>query len=268
MAYPCSEYVPPDALKCDPPHCEKYRQTDQYRAWCMCINWKGERIPNCTPKTYKDPVFTRTCYNRVTKEQRNITREACKELGDKDPNWSLTECYCCCFGATADDASINTSEDGAKPIRDVEVTDQVLGASIDLSDGKLALHWVPTEVTFSDGTSLGEDYELIIITYGTGCKLRVMPDQLFLLHSGKLKAARHLTVADLLVDAAGNSVKIVELQRSRYSGSIHHIGLGEMPVEAGVSINGHLYSMGGVTCGDYWLQIMQGSEELSAFLAT
>ena len=101
---------------------------------------------------------------------------------------------------------------------------------------------------------------MIIIRYGEGGEVRATPDRLFLMSDGRLKAAHLLQTGDKLVSDTGSPVKIESLMPGMRSGSIHHIGLGNVSGESVLNINGHLLSEGGIICGDYWLQIMRGSE--------
>ena len=182
------------------------------------------------------------------------------DLRDRDRNWSWTDCFCCCSGG-GDDHEIRISEDEAKPGHDLDVSDTVQSASIERLGDQFSVTWRPVNVSFSDGVSPGEDgHEVVIIRYGEGCEMRATPDQLFLMSDGQLKAAGLLQIGDELVHESGDPVSIQNTKPCRYYGSIHHIGLGDIPPNIDVSVNGHLLSARGIICGDYWLQVMASKE--------
>lgn len=263
-ATPCAPNIPPAALRCFSEQCLDFRQSENWRAFCKCLDWRGKHIPNCDPKGPEVPVPTQTCYNRLTKEQRNIPVEACQDLRDRDRNWTWATCYCCCSGA-GDDQEIRTSEDEIKPANDVDVSDTVQSASIERLGGQLSVTWQPANVSFSDGVSAGEDgHAVIIITCGEGVGIRATPDQLFLMPDGQLKAASLLQVGDELVTESGHAVKIQNINACHYRGRIHHIGVGKISPDTDISVNGHLLSIRGIICGDYWLQVMHASTEIPA----
>ncbi|HXD31434.1 MAG TPA: hypothetical protein VN643_09970 [Pyrinomonadaceae bacterium] len=241
-----------------------FRESADWRAWCKCLDWQGKHIPNCDPKGPDAPIRTDTCYNKVSGEQRNISPEACQDLRDRDRNWSWTRCYCCCSGA-GDDQEIRTSEDEVKPAHDVDVSDTIQAASIERSGGQLSVTWQPANVSFSDGVSAGEDgHEVIIVTYGEGVGIRATPDQLFLMSDGQLKPASLLHIGDELVTESGDPVRIQNISAGHYHGRIHHIGLGDVSPDTDISVNGHLLSIRGIICGDYWLQVMHASKDIPA----
>jgi hypothetical protein len=143
----------------------------------------------------------------------------------------------------------------------IEVNDSVMAASIDVSGADVNVTWEPVKVSFSDGTSPGAPQEMVLIQYGEDGEITATPDQLFLLPDGKLKAASRLTPLDRLVGEDGNPIEIASIRLIQYTGGIHHIGLGEVPPEPIVPINGHLMSSEGLITGDFWLQTTYASTD-------
>ena len=266
MTWACEPNINPANLKCTTTHCTSFADTLDERAYCKCLDWQNRPIKGCEPKDNAVPVPTQTCYNKATTEQKNISEDACQDLRDKDRNWSWRTCYCCC-SCFAWFTKILMSDDAVKFVQLIELTDSVMAGSID-NTGGLNVTWQPSKVSFSDGTSPGAPSQMIAIQYGTEGEIIATNDQLFLLPDGKLKAASRLTPDDQLVGQDGNPVNIEKIRLVNYTGGIHHIGLGEVPPDPIVPINGHLLSSEGLITGDFWLQVTYaGTDENHEVLA-
>ena len=265
MVYACEPNIPRDALKCSTAHCTSFAGTAEEIAWCKCIRWDGTKIPDCDPKSSTVPIKTGVCYNTSTKEQRNISVDACQDLRDQNRAWRWTDCYCCC-SCFAWFTKILMPDNQVKFVQTIEVNDSVMAGSIDISNGNIAVTWQPSVVSFSDGTSPGAPSQMIVIQYGAEGEIIATTDQLFLLSDGKLKAANRLTPLDQLVGEDGNPIGIESIRLAEYTGGIHHIGLGEVPPDTTVPINGHLMSAEGLISGDFWLQITHAPENAHSSL--
>ncbi|HKF58515.1 MAG TPA: hypothetical protein VKJ45_23950 [Blastocatellia bacterium] len=259
MPYACEPNIPPEALKCATAHCTSFAGTIDEVAWCKCIRFDGKPISGCQPKDNTVPIKTGVCYNKATREQRNISDDACQELRDKDRNWSWRDCYCCC-SCFAWFTKILIPDNQVKFVQTIEPRDKVMAGSIEISGGKIHVNWQEASVGFSDGTSPGAASQMIAIQYGAEGEIIATTDQLFLLPDGKLKAANRLTPLDQLVGEDGNPIDIESIRVIKYTGGIHHIGLGEDP-PVPVPINRHLISAEGLICGDFWLQVTYASSE-------
>lgn len=69
-------------------HCEELQLTRIYHEWCS-------QLP------IYSPIQSLGCYNSRTGEWRfdrqSRLAHTCEELKMEDPDWEITECYCCCF---------------------------------------------------------------------------------------------------------------------------------------------------------------------------
>ena len=126
------------------------------------------------------------------------------------------------------------SDNQVKFVQTIEVNDNVMAGSIDISSDNIAVTWQPSVVSFSDGTSPGGPTQMIVIQYGAAGEIIATTDQLLLLSNGKLKAANRLTPLDQLVGQDGNPIQIESIRLVEYTGGIHHIGLGRV-LEPGVA---------------------------------
>ena len=228
MTWACEANINPVNLKCTTAHCSLFADTQDERAYCKCLDWQNKPIKGCEPKDNAVPVPTQTCYNKNTKEQRNISEDACQDLRDGNRDWSWRTCYCCC-SCFAWFTKILIPDNQVKFVQLIEVTDSVMAGSIDVTTGKLNVTWQPSQVSFSDGTSPGATSQMIAIQYGIEGEIIATSDQLFLLPDGKLKAANRLTPLDQLVGEDGHAIDIESIRVVQYTGGIHHIGLGEVP---------------------------------------
>jgi len=120
---------------------------------------------------------------------------------------------------------------------------------------KGALTWRPRTVYFSQGLGpvpKGErGAQVIFLTTERG-ELVISRSQLFLMPSGKLKAASKLTPKDQLVDEAGHPVAIRRVTIAQFQGGLHHISV---EVDKAAPYEGHLLIWNGIVCGDYHLQL-------------
>ena len=165
MTWACEANINPANLKCTTAHCSSFADTQDERAYCKCLDWQNKPIKGCEPKDNAVPVPTQTCYNKATKEQRNISEDACQDLRDGDRNWSWRTCYCCC-SCFAWFTKILMADKQVKFVQLIEVTDSVMAGSFDISSGNIGVTWQPSRVSFSDGTSPGAPSQMIAIQYG------------------------------------------------------------------------------------------------------
>lgn len=261
MAYACEAYVSPDQHMCGETHCTKLADTSEDTAWCKCIDWQGNKIPNCDPKGSTVPIKSYSCYNQATGVQRNISEDACQDLRDQDRNWKWTACYCCC-SCFAWDTRIRVSETEVRYIQDIEENDHVLAAWIEpRPDGTVQVTWRPRAVGYSDGTSPSSAPQtMVMIQYGEDGELIATPDQLMLMPDGRLKDAKLLVPGDRMVDDNGQPVVVNSVHLGEYSGGIQHLGIGPVPADTDVPVNGNLFSANGIIVGDFWLQVTYGGE--------
>ena len=125
--YACESAVKPGTLKCALKHCNNYPETQDWKAYCKCIDWQGNKIPNCDPKGNTVPIQAFVCYNKVTGEQCTTTDEECQERRDKDKNWIWKTCYCCC-SCFAWNTLILVGENKVKVIQDIEENEEIYTA--------------------------------------------------------------------------------------------------------------------------------------------
>lgn len=87
---------------CPKTHCEEMRQTRIYHEFCV-------------DRPIYAPVQSIGCYNSKTGEWRfdrpNQISHICEELKIADPDWELTECYCCCWASDATIEGVDNGED-------------------------------------------------------------------------------------------------------------------------------------------------------------
>lgn len=270
----CETQVPPGGM-CNATHCGSYINTSKAKAYCDCINWKGDKIPDCTKKGPNEPTWTNECYNKVEKKGYVKSFDECLVLIQQEPNvWTWRDCACCC-SCFAWFTKVATSDRHVRFIQDFEVGDTVYAASVSLSGEKLKLSWEDREVVFSDGTSPTQDgQEMILIQYGAlgePGELIATNDQMFLLPDGTLMRADRLKPGDQLVRDNGLPIKIISVFAGQYVGGIHHIATpleeGELDEDKEFDINGHLISTNGVVTGDYWTQVRHLSNPISTLLA-
>ncbi|PWR21988.1 Hint domain-containing protein [Zavarzinia compransoris] len=261
MAYACEAYVAPDQHMCGETHCTRLADTSEDTAWCKCLDWQGNKIPNCEPKGSTVPIKSYSCYNQATGEQRNISEDACQDLRDRDRNWKWSACYCCC-SCFAWDTKIRVSETEVRFIQDIEEEDEILAAWIEPNpDGTVKVTWKPRLVGYSDGTSpSSQPQTMVMIQYGEDGELIATPDQLMLMPDGRLKDAKRLVPGDLMVDDDGRPVAVNSVHLGEYSGGIQHLGLGPVPEDTNVPVSGNLFSANGIIVGDFWLQVTHGAE--------
>jgi hypothetical protein len=254
----CEGNVPPGGM-CSSAHCIKYIESSDAKAYCDCINWKGQPIKDCTKKGASEPTWTNECYDNITKTaDPKVSYEQCKKLIIKDPErYDWRKCACCC-SCYAWYTKIAVASDTVKFIQDFEVGDEVYVASVSTSKSGLQLSWESRVVDFSDGTSPNPNgQDMLLIHYREGQKLgelTVTIDQLLLMPDGKLKRADRLQPGENLVREDGTLSEIVSVRVGHYTGGIHHIAT-PLDLNEELSIDGHLLSSNGVVTGDYWTQV-------------
>jgi hypothetical protein len=261
----CVDSLGPGHLLCPTDHCDEYQGTSNFHRICNCVDWQGNRVPNCDPKDNLYPVQTGECYNPETKEWRSGTSQACAQLGLP---WYFATCYCCCscFAASTPVAD----PQGFRPIGDYLIGDEVLTA---FRTGD-SWTWQPATVQYSNGspattaTGPGVGNLMYLIEYGTKQSVLATPNQLFLLPDGKLRRANQLTPGtDSLVGVNGTPVAIGRISTGFYKGPIHHIATQMVSYgDFSGKIDGHLINTNGVVAGDYLLQVFQDTPKMRANL--
>lgn len=263
MAYTnCENTIGPDEVLCSQTHCNNYQQTSTMKRVCYCKDYKDKPIPGCDPKGDSFPVSTTECYNKATKERRNITPEACDELRDKDKNWGNRTCYCCC-SCFAWGTKVAVSATQVREIQEVGVGETVLTGSLQISGGALTLSWQPQPLIFSDGTSPKPGQNCVLIQYGDDGEIVVTTDQPFLMHDGTLKRADRITVDDRLVDANGQPVQVNAVFLGKADIGLHNIAA----EVTGSSIDGHLLITNGIVAGDHTVRVLQSSAAIASLFA-
>ncbi|MEN2786780.1 Ig-like domain-containing protein [Sphingomonas qilianensis] len=260
MAYTnCETTIGPDEVLCSQTHCNNYQNTSSMKRVCYCLDWKGNKIPNCEVKGDSFPVSTTECYNKATGERRNITPTACDELRDRDKNWGNRTCFCCC-SCFAWGTRLAVGPGQTREIQEVGIGETILTGS--LASG--TLEWTPRRVVFSDGTSPAADQIAIVVQYGDGGEIVVTTDQPFLMPDGTLKRADRLTVEDQLVDDSGTAVTINSVWLGKLDIGLHNIAADT----GGDTLDGHLLSVNGIVAGDHTVRVLQSSDEYAAYFAS
>ncbi len=180
---------------------------------------------------------------------------------EENPDFKARPCYCCC-ACYAWQTPIAISEKETNEIQHLTVGDQILTANF--KGGELS--WKTHKLKFSGGTpplpKNQAHYPLaVFIHFEEESSLICTPDQLFLLASGKLKAAGKLSIEDELVNQDGKAIPINSVKLAEYSGGWHHVAT---TLDFNGSVDGHLLCSNGVVTGDYTLQVHQ--EELGDML--
>lgn len=213
----------------------------------MCVN----------ANTIYFPIIVIVCYNTGTNAYQyfpsSTVIKQCLELEGQDPNWQISQCYCCC-GCMANDTLIAVP-DGFAPIYTILVGDSVLAASVAQGTGDLGLNWTPSRVSFSQGTGSGGDQPVMVyLTYGAEKNQGLIcnMDQPFLLADGKYTTAGRLRPGQQLVDRDGQPQEIALVSVGSYHGGVHHIATAT-PWTG--TADGHLLLAGGVVAGDWSMQL-------------
>ncbi len=258
----CLSVLGPGFQGCSPETCSNFMESSFFHAICNCIDWQGNPIPDCMPKT-NYPVQTGQCQNQSTGEVRNVSLSQCAELGAP---WIWQTCYCCCLGGYA--AMTVAAPSGQQSMSDIAVGSSILVAH-NSADG---LAWHPAQVAFSvtaPPTPRGTTPPIMIrIDFGNGQTLVASPAQLFLLPSGKLKRADQLVPGtDALVDRANQPLPIHRLSSGLYGGATQHVATtASSPADWDGSLDGHLIELNGVVAGDYLLDLLADSPKLAPHL--
>ena len=261
----CLVALGPDAVPCDADTCYDESNHRLLHMACLCIDWQGNPIPNCSPKTIDYPVQLVECRNGQTGEVRALNMRDCAALGAP---WEPSLCFCCCSGGFA--AMAVGAPGASRTIGELAVGDQVLAGH----GAGQALSWHPATVSFSAAAppaSAGTAPAplMIHVEFGDGQTLIASPAQLFLLPGGKLKRADQLVPGgDSLVDRAGAALPIHRLATGYYQGAIQHFATeGGTPSDWDGRLDGHLVELNGVVAGDYILQLLDGSDKMKPHLA-
>lgn len=157
-------------------------------------------------------------------------------------------CYCCC-GCVIGDALVAISEDEFAHMSDINEGDTVLVYDLDLG-------FKPGEVSFTSGLTRHESagpLRYIAFEYGSETrKLVVTPEQMFLMRSGKLKAAQQLVAGDELQRADGGSARVKDARAYEEEANVYHIGIANSGAEG---LDRRLINLNGVICGDFSVQV-------------
>ena len=132
--------------------------------------------------------------------------------------------------------------DGAKKINSIKSGENIVAQ---FDDGT----WRPRKVHFSAGTK--SETSVFFIHYGDNQQLIATKEQLFLLSTDHLKAAKELLITDQLCDKLGHPVEIKEIYKGTYNEGIQTIACSEHPTEIA---EGHLILCNGIIVGDYALE--------------
>lgn len=259
----CQENLPPGEELCTPEHCARFRESSAMRRICLCLGPDGKRIPGCEPKTDAFPVATTECWNRVTGERRSISVDACEELRDRDRNWQVRTCYCCCYWSVAE-PRVATGEEGGdeRPAREVAPGDTVSAARARRVDGALRLSWAPAPVALSETTECGNDAPAVLLRWENGGELVLAADQPVLTPSGGLVPAGGLAAGDRLVDPRGRAVPLAAVEP--VTGAVHH--LATEPAD-GEGTDGHLLALNGVVVADHAVRLLRHHPRFAAAFA-
>ncbi|WP_152974399.1 hypothetical protein [Pseudomonas asplenii] len=217
-------------------------------------------MPDCTPMGGNFPVETYNCYNKVTKERRNITQGACQDLRDANRDWSWEPCYCCC-SCFAWGTRITVAPDTYRIVQTIGLGDPVLTTRVEVVGGKPQLMWVSRAVTFSDGMAPAPHQPAVLLQYGDQGELAVTLDQPMLLANGMLKAADRLTTDDQLVDREGRPVPLHAVILGKYTIGFHSLTTQDFGQD--VSAEWFLEA-NGVIAGDHMVLAMQDDDTVAA----
>jgi hypothetical protein len=141
----------------------------------------------------------------------------------------------------------------------------VVGEAGTLRDG--ALSWRTRPVGFHAEAPRAAG-QMLRITYGGGRMLVVGPARLFLV-GGKLRRADQLGPRlDRLVTPQGEPVALEELRQHQEAGVDRHLAFDVVSSDAfDGRMDDHLMEIGGVVCGDYLLQLYQGTAMMKPNMA-
>jgi len=259
----CVDMLPPDdRLLCEETHCSDFANRPSFHAICHCLDWQGNPIPDCAPKDIRYPVQTGQCAG----PEGQILQVSPDDCYARGAGWRWQMCFCCC-ACFASATPIGVPE-GFREIGELAVGDQVLTAA--WSEG--VWKWQPRTVQFSSGSPANVEAGgnlMIHIQYGADATLLAAPNQLFMVASGKLKRADQLVPgSDRLLSPEGAQVEISRIQSGMYYRAIHHLATEVTGYEDFTgAINHHLINLNGVICGDYLLQLYQGTAKMAAHLA-
>ncbi|MFC6299981.1 hypothetical protein GNF76_19145 [Pseudomonas sp. CCM 7893] len=259
MTDQCKENLEPGQSLCAVTHCESYRQSSTMARWCKCKNWDGTPIKDCTPMGGNFPVETYNCYNKTTKERKNITQDECQALRDANKDWSWQACYCCC-SCFAWGTRITVAPNQYKIVETIQTNEPVLTTTVEVVDGKPKFNWESRTVTFSDGMVPAPFQPAVLLQYGDLGELTVTLDQPMLLSNGSLKSADRLTLDDQLVDRDGNPVKLTAVLLGKYTLGFHALSTQDFSSENFVE---RYLETNGVIAGEHMVTAMQDDDALA-----
>lgn len=163
------------------------------------------------------------------------------------------QCPCSCL---VYDTPVEVSSGVYQAIQLIVTGNNVLAAGKDIK-------WRQEKVEYSQGTngSVVDPYVYLIV-YDTNKYIFATADQPFLVKGGKIKRASRLSKEDELVLADGSgTTPIVLVENVTYRGGVHHIATRkEIPNK---NLDGHLLNINGVVGGDYAVQLLLITQELS-----
>lgn len=172
-----------------------------------------------------------------------------------NPDFDSRDCYCCC-SCIAYGTPIAVPS-GVNAIEKIAVGDEVMGAKMEVSRGKISFSWTPATVSFSQGTpptdpKSGIASTMVYIYCDEDTGLIATQDQLMLMSTGKMKQAGALNPGDELVKMDGTFVPVHRVKIGNWYGGVHHISINKAYTG---DIGGHLISANGFVIGDFALQM-------------
>jgi hypothetical protein len=196
------------------------------------------------------PVQSIGCYNAATNEWRFGTPEeigeVCQALIEKDRNWKLAHCYCCCTGPgmTAIDAPAGVE----RALGTIQPGDTVLAGSV----GEDGIDWRPKTIAFSQGTESEQEQTMVKIAFGEGGRLTLSADHVLMLADGSLTTAERIARGHSLMGHDGSALPVERVSMGGYRGAVHQIATDTRWQD---SPDGHLLAANGVVVGDFTLQL-------------
>jgi hypothetical protein len=183
----------------------------------------------------------------------NETIAGCQALNQQDPAWNLANAYCCCSRDFA--GASQALRTGSKDIFVTQIAKggRVLTAHLVGGASGTALAWSSAEIGFA--AALENPPAGAVFISANGRELFCAPDQPVLLADGTITIAERLSLDDALVDDEGRRAPIAVLGLGEPPVALHSIGLSR-PFDG--SLEGRLFSLGGLIVGDFELQLALG----------
>lgn len=222
----------------------------------FCADSGNYYAPFQFSEAYNTTKCAPTEYNAVKCEEKVFaTITDLTKFLRANADFDSRDCYCCCSClAYGTPIAIPT---GMIAIEKIAEGDEVMGAKMTITGGKISFSWSPATVSFSQGTppsapESGISSTMVYIYCSDDIGLIATEDQLMLLSNGKMKQAGALVPGDELVMMDGNSIPVLRVKIGNWNGGIHHISLNKAFTG---DINDHLINANGFVIGDFALQM-------------